>query len=400
MRVISFVEGVRKDAGGIGIVGVPPLAYSIADQGHEVLLSIGGDLIPGTESLLKKGNDLYKVVAYPAYGRRCFSIKQILNSYQLVKQADFVTLNSLYSFPVLVGYLIARFHKKPYGLWSHGVLAPFQRRVSLRKKAIYDFIVGKRILNEASVLVFTGLGEREGANSLNLRSPSVIIPLGMDISEYENLPERGSFRKKYLNGYEGPLVLYLGRLASIKGLELLIEAMALVLQQIPEARLVIVGAADPPRFEEKVRDWIKKSGIENSTIMTGLIQYHKKLNAFVDADLFVLPSHSENFSSAMFEAMASRLPVVVSDSLNLAPEVEKAGAGLVLPRQAPLFAEGIITLLRDAKLRQEMGENGHRLAELYTWDSTGDKISRTFKAILNHNPLPEDLYPQSGVVKS
>ncbi|NWJ98435.1 MAG: glycosyltransferase [Chloroflexi bacterium] len=397
MRIISFVGGANKYTGGIGLASMPPLTHSIAEQGHEELLSIAGDLIPGIESLLKKGNEHYKVVAYPAYGRRGFSIGQFLNSYQLVKQTDFVTLHSLYCFPVLVGYLMARFCKKPYGLWPHGVLAPFQRQVSVRKKAIYDFIVGKRILNEASVIVFTALGEREEAKTLNLRSPSVIIPHGIDLSEYETLPERGSFRQKYLNGYEGPLVLYLGRLAPKKGLELLIEAMALVLQQVPEARLVIAGAADPPHFEEKVRDWVKKNSIENSIIMTGLIQYHKKLNAFVDADLFVLPSHAENFSSAMFEAMASRLPVVVSESLNLAPEVKKAGAGLVLPRQAPLFAEGIITLLRDAKLRQEMGENGHRLAELYTWDSTGDKISRTFKAILDHNPLPEDLYPQADL---
>ncbi|NWJ98434.1 MAG: glycosyltransferase [Chloroflexi bacterium] len=400
MRVISFVEGASKEAGGIGFVGVPYIAHSIADQGHEVLLSIGGDLIPGTESLLKKGNDLYKVVAYPAYGRRCFSIKQILNSYQLVKQADFVMLHSLYSFPVLVGYLMARLHKKPYGLWPHGVLAPFQRRVSARKKAIFNLIIGNRILNEASVLFYSALGEREEAKPLNLQPPTIIVPHGMDLSEYENLPERGVFRQKYINGYEGPLVLYLGRLASKKGLELLIAAMAQVLQQVPEARLVIVGAADPPRFEGEIRTWIKEHGIENRTIMTGLIPYQEKLHAFVDADLFVLPSHAENFGFAMFEAMASRLPVVISDSLNLAEEVKKAGAGLVLPRQAPLFAEGIITLLRDAKLRQEMGENGHRLAELYTWDSTGDKISRTFKAILNHNPLPEDLYPQSGVVKS
>jgi glycosyltransferase involved in cell wall biosynthesis len=63
----------------------------------------------------------------------------------------------------------------------------------------------------------------------------------------------------------------------------------------------------------------------------------KKLEAFADADIFVLPSHAENFAFAMFEAMASRIPVVISNTLNFAPEVERYSGGLVVKRDSSSF---------------------------------------------------------------
>jgi glycosyltransferase involved in cell wall biosynthesis len=312
---------------------------------------------------------------------------------RFAREADFITLHSLYSFPVLAGYLLARLYRKPYGLWPHGVLMPSQRKISARKKWVYDQLVAGRMLRQASALFFSGAEEREDALKLGLTAPSVLIPHGFDSREYEGLPPRGKFRAKYLPGHEGPLVLYVSRLNWRKGLEILAEAFALVIRQAPDARLAIVGSGDPPNFEAQVRDWLHQYGVDRRTVMTGLLTGQQKLEAFADADVFAFPSLAENFGFAMFEAMASRVPVVVSETLEYAGEVQRYEAGLVVRRDAQGFADGITRLLANAELRRRTGENGLKMARAFSWEKCGESIERTLECILHGKPPPADLVP-------
>ena len=79
-----------------------------------------------------------------------------------------------------------------------------------------------------------------------------------------------------------------------------------------DAIIAIVGGADPPAFGKDVAQWVRRSTVSSHIVMIGLADETQKLEAFADADVFVLPSEAENFGFAMFEAMASRVPVVVS----------------------------------------------------------------------------------------
>jgi glycosyltransferase involved in cell wall biosynthesis len=313
-----------------------------------------------------------------------------LNKY--VPDADFITLHSLYSFPVLAGYLLARRHHKPYGLWPHGVLAPFQRKVHWRRKWLYDRVIAWRILKEAKVLFFSALGERKEIQSLNLTTPAVIIPHGIDTQKYIELPRRGHFRNRYLGGHVGPLVLYLGRLNAKKGLDLLVEAMAKVFEKMPNVRLAIAGGADPPRFMDQVNTQLKKLGIADRAILTGRLSDQEKMEAFADSDVFVMASHAENFSFAMFEAMASRIPVVISNTLNFAQEVKRNSAGIIVDRDPISFANAILDLLQETEVgRHQIGENGRNLAYDFSWEACGEKMEQTIKCILQGKPLPAEL---------
>lgn len=142
-------------------------------------------------------------------------------------------------------------------------------------------------------------------------------------------------------------MLYLGRLNAKKGLDVLIQAVARVARHVPDVRLAIAGAGDPPAFAEKVQRWLSESGLSERAVMTGLLTHDEKRSAFADADVFMLPSHAENFAFAMFEAMASRLPVIVAESLNFAAQVAAYGAGLVVPRTVEAFAAAIEAVLDD-----------------------------------------------------
>jgi glycosyltransferase involved in cell wall biosynthesis len=397
MNLVLVAEGARIEMGGLGLVAVPPIARALAGRGHRVVLEIFGPVIPGAESFVTHDpsrafrSDLV-AISYPARGRFAFAPGAVPALRSHVAGADFVMLHSLYSFAVLSGYGAARMHGKKYGVWPHGVLAPFQRSVSARRKAVYNRLAGKRIMDDAAVIFYNAAGERDEAAVVQpAHVPSVIIPHGIDLEPFSNLPARGSFRAKYLNGFDGPLVLYLGRLNAKKGLDLLVQAMRHVHAHMSGTRLAIVGAGDPPEFAKQVANWVQEAGLAEVVVMPGLMMGDAKLAALADADVAVLPSQQENFSFAMFEALASRLPVVISDGFNFAPEVERFRAGRVVSRAADAFARAILDVLENPEAARRMGERGAQLAAQYSWGAVGKQLERAIQALVTNQPLPRDL---------
>ena len=402
MKVLGFCEGARDDAGGIGLIGVPGIHRALAARGHQDALAVAGRPMPSALPMIRKhlsdilGSDdpsATGVVCFPAYGRWYFSPGLYRETAPFVRDADFVTMHSLYSYPVLVGYLLARRYRKPYGVWPHGVLAPVQRLVSPHQKAFYDMGLAHRILASASVLFYSAEGEREEARALGLSTPSLVIPHGIDIGPFADLPEPGLFRTRYIARHGGPLVLYLGRLNTKKGLDLLVDAMAMVLKNIPDAKLAIAGGGHPPEFADQVRKWIARAGIGHACVLTGILDEADKRSALTDCDVFVLPSASENFGFSMFEAMACRRAIVCSDTLNYADEVRAENAGVVVERSPDAMSRAIAALLQDAQRRMELGINGRRLAAKYSWESCGQRIEVAIQSVLSRQPFPANLQP-------
>lgn len=274
MKIVSLVEGAVVRKGSMGIIGVPLALQKLAERGHNVILLVSGDVSPGTERFLahdvqsalsrKEGAGTFGTLRFQSWPVWALSISILRTASRLAREADLIFLNSLYSFPVMLGYLLARVYRKPYGIWPHGVLAPFQRKKSARKKWIYDRLVGRRILDNASVVFYTASGEQGEAAQLGLTAPWVVVPNGIDVDAFSHLPELGRFRARFLNGYRGPLVIFLARLSAKKGVDLLIDAMAEVVKQIPDVRLAIIGGPDPPSFSRQVQSWVSKSGPRGS----------------------------------------------------------------------------------------------------------------------------------------
>src|SRR5437868_6512314 len=147
MTITSFVEGATVRKGGIGIVGVPVILGSTANRGHRIVVMMAGPPIlgreefvtPDVESALKRrqGAGTFGIVTFKAWMNWAFSPGILWKARKVIRSSDFIGLHSLYSFPVLAGYLFARYYRIPYGIWLHGVLSPFQRQISARKKWFY-----------------------------------------------------------------------------------------------------------------------------------------------------------------------------------------------------------------------------------------------------------------------
>jgi glycosyltransferase involved in cell wall biosynthesis len=402
VRIFNFVEGAWPRPGGVGIGCVPKIGLSLAASGVRVVLVCGGPPTPGYESLVQPdvraassksiGRGSFAIVTVRSWGKYAFAPSILWHVGPHVCDADALALHSVYSFPVLAGYLLARLWRRPYVVWPHGVLAPFMRRIGRRKKWIYDALFARRMLKGAAAIICTGEGERREVHSIDPALRTVVVPHGIALNSFDSLPERGRFRARYMNGHQGPLILYLGRLAAVKNPRLLIAAFAQVLTSTPSARLALVGPPDPPSFAQTVAGWLREFGVVGETAVTGAItDMAAKQEALADADVFVMPSHTENFCHALFEAMAAGLPSIVSDSVNYGGEVAANGAGLALRREPDEFARGILRLLGDSELRREMGSNARRMAAGYSWEKCGERIGATLRSVIAGQPLPADL---------
>jgi glycosyltransferase involved in cell wall biosynthesis len=133
------------------------------------------------------------------------------------------------------------------------------------------------------------------------------------------------------------------------------------LRVYPTAALVIAGEDDSPLIHN-LRRLSSELGIEGSVFWPGFLSGSAKVAALADADVFVLPSYSENFGMAPVEAMSFGLPVVVTDQVGIHREISRDRAGIVTPPSVEPLASALVLLLQDDALRSEMARNALRLA--------------------------------------
>jgi glycosyltransferase involved in cell wall biosynthesis len=225
----------------------------------------------------------------------------------------------------------------------------------------------RKNLERAALLHYTTEIERRAVERIKLKPPTIVEPLGLDLSEFDNLPARGLFRAKHPQlGRERPIVLFLGRVHYGKGLELLIPALARMKRT--DAMLVIAGP-DAEGYGKLFKELIARHGVGDRVIFTGMLSGSDKLAALVDADLLSAPSYHEDFGLAVVEALACGTPVVVSDQVNIHPEIRSAEVGGVVPLDVDALARELDRWLDDENLRRGAAERAPAFVrEHYDWN--------------------------------
>jgi glycosyltransferase involved in cell wall biosynthesis len=269
----------------------------------------------------------------------------------------------------------------------HGALDPYLYDKSSRSvwlKRLYERWFDLPNLHGAGAIHYTAEEERERVGFLKLRAPSFVVPNGLDWALYRSLPPRGELRARWGLG-EAPLVLFLGRLHFKKGLDLLIPAFDEVRKKIADAQLVIAGPENDG-YGLKVRGWVRERGLQHAVHFVGPLHGTDVVQAYVDADVFALPSYTENFGMTVAEAMACALPVVISDQVHIHAEVTQAGAGLVTRCESAEVAAALEALLRAPERRRAMGEVGRRLVQdRYTWPAIVDALIQEYEAVIERH---------------
>lgn len=280
--------------------------------------------------------------------------------------ADVVHLHSLYLFHDWAAGRICRRAGVPYIVRPHGTLDPYIWRRHRARKRVMEWAFQNRVLRHAAAIHYTTEEEMRLAAPHAQGTPGVVVPLGVELDEYESLPPPEQFFARHPETRGKRIVLFLSRLHEKKGLDILTAAFGRIAKTFPDAHLVLAGPDDG--IGTRLDGWLREAGIADRTTRTGMVEGEDKRAALAAASLFVLPSYSENFGIAVLEAMAAGLPVVISDQVNLWREIERSGAGLIGGCEVDAFAGLLARLLGDPAEARRMGQAGLKLArEEFAW---------------------------------
>lgn len=250
---------------------------------------------------------------------------------------DAVIINGVWGFHLFAAWLVLRETNIPYFVFTHGMLDPwFKRRYPLKhiKKWLYWPWAVYPVLRDADSLFFTCKQEL-----LLARQSFWLYDCAESVIDYGTLgiPDiRKDYTSEFLaqhpSLYGKQLFLFLGRVHPKKGPDLLVRSIAHLQAEglwDPNCMtLVMAGPADS-LYARKLVNLAEILHVSGSLYWTGMLTGDQKWGAFQSAEVFVLPSHQENFGIAVAEALSSGTPVLISHSVNIFSEILSDDAGFV-----------------------------------------------------------------------
>ncbi len=351
MRILHYHAGIRLAQGGV-VRAVLDLAGGLASAGHEVVLATPDDAdVP--DAWRAGGDDRPRVLRTPAPGRLpgvgSADFRRVLG--RELEACDVVHLHGMW---IPANVTIARLATglgRPMVLSAHGMLDDWSMSIRPAKKAVFMALAGRRMLRDAAAVHFCAEGEfRQGSRRLP-RDNGVVIPLLMDLSAFRDLPEQSS------PPTDRQRIAFLSRLHPVKGLEVLMDAVARLLPTHPRLDLLVAGTGDPG-YERSLHEHAARLGLGERCRFLGFTGGRDKVRLLAEADLFVVPTLHENFGFVLLESLAAGTAVLTTREANTSPEIIAADAGRVAERTPEAMAEAIADLLADPAELQAMGRRG------------------------------------------
>jgi glycosyltransferase involved in cell wall biosynthesis len=245
----------------------------------------------------------------------------------------------------------------------------------------------KFALKHSILCIAISRGTQNQVFKFNKNTATKIIPLGVDLKQFH--PNKYNKKIKESIGNGNLFLLGVGRLAEKKGFRYLIEAMPLILQEIPSAKLTIVGFGPQKSLLEK---YIQELNLSSSVFLTGGKTGKELQEWFATADIFIGPSivtpdgDTEGQGVVFLEAMASGTPVIASDVGGIKDVVRDRFSGLLVPEKNPqAIAKQVVKLTRDRTLREQLIQNAIELVRSdYSWEQCARKHQKTYEQCINN----------------
>lgn len=342
MKILRVISSLNPANGG-PINGLNSSTPLLIEKGHEVeVLSLDDPLSPWISSLD------YRVTTFKGSG----------GAFQYNSKFKYWLDNNVENYDVVIIHGLWQFHSYstakaciksgvPYVLFTHGMLDPWFNKGSLLKtlkKTIYWKFFESFSVNNASTVLFTSQEECELARLpfspysasekvVSYGSPSPKISVDFTIEKFmNNFPALKGKR----------FALFLSRIHPKKGIDLIIDAIGCV-DNLPENFMLAIAGPDSEGLKIKLIKQLKKLGLEERVIWLGMLQGSDKWAAFMEAEVFILPSHQENFGIVVAESLSTGTPVLISNKVNIWREIKDSGAGLVQNDDI----KGVINLLNE-----------------------------------------------------
>lgn len=283
-----------------------------------------------------------------------------------------------------VGHWAARWalrHRVPLVMQPHGMLEPWALGHKARKKRIGMALFQRNDLDAARVLIATSSQEYENIRKLGLRQPVAVIPNGVDLAASQRVGNEPPRRPERVRS-----VLFLSRIHPIKGLLNLMHAWA---RLAPRGWHLRIAGPDEGGHLAEVMALAERLGIAESVAFVGEVDGERKSETYRDADLFVLPTFSENFGVVVAEALAHGLPVITTRGAPWADlEAERCGWWIDIGVEPLVDALREVMALGDDE-RRAMGERGREYVRRYDWSAIARDTVAVYAWVLGRRPRPD-----------
>ena len=359
MKVLQAIVGIPKAAGTS--VFCAELSNALAVTGQDVTIAVVNPL-DGDRYLI---DPRVKLVA----------IADLFHSVSAQRSHpafDLVHIHALWS-PVL--HRVARWARAS-GLpvvWSpHGMITPWAMNNKRLKKLLGWYLYQKKDLECAALLHATAESEVDDIRRMGLRNPIVVAPLGVRIVRDERVKKDGGKRT----------LLFVSRVQRKKGLPNLVEAWSRMPKEIRNGWQVRIVGPDQDNHTSELKEKCELAGVRGEFDFVGPKFGNELAAEYAAADLFVLPTHSENFGAVVIESLARGVPVICTKG---APwkelETVRCGRWIDIGVEPLVSALTELMSLSDAE-RHEMGARGRELAEKkYSWPAVCQKMVEGYERL-------------------
>ena len=306
-----------------------------------------------------------------------------LYSFQKTEGTTYDLVHSHYWLSGRVGMTLSRTWNVPHVATFHTLAqTKLRARVGEREPARRSK-VESLVMRDADAIIVSTEEEKQDAVRLYDAHPQKIkvIPAGVNLDTFK--PVNQSIARQRVGIHEKQVILYIGRIEPLKGIDVLLEAAAL-LDRSDDIRVLIVGGSPGNDAElDRLKALTTELGIESMVTFTGAIKQNKLPDYYSAADVFVLPSHSESFGLAALEAMACGAPVVVSRVGGLKTFIDNGESGYLVPWRCPEpFVQRLEMLLANPLLREAMGRAARAKALQMGWGHTADRMLGFYSSLL------------------
>ena len=370
MKILQVIQFVSRMMGGSSIA-VCELSKNLVRLGNEVTVCTSDYAYDQEYAGRLTGVEIVKFKSFGGKLRYTPGMGAWLK--QNIKNYDVIQLNNYWSYQNIIAMRCAVTAGVPYVFCAHGSL-PIHFG-SYLMKMIFDKTYGRQILcNAAGVVAIAPMEQAQMIKRGIGRNLIHIVPNGIKAPEDVGLSGE-EIRRQYGIKENERIVLFLGRIHKIKGVDLLVEAFNNVQKVRKDLRLMIVGPDDG--HLDFVRSMIDRYNLSEKVLIVGPLFGKKKYQAYKSAAIYVLPSRYEMFGSTILEACSCGTPVIITDTCGI-KDVIQDFCGEVIPFDISALEKAIISLLDNDGLRKEYGNNGYKMVrEQYSWD----KIAKLYESV-------------------
>ena len=292
-------------------------------------------------------------------------------------------VHSHYWLSAWIGQRLAKGQGIPHVVTFHTLaLIKMQSRAGEVEPKEREIVEREAMLNADRIVAFSG-HERDAMARLYGADPSrvMLAPCGVDLTKFRPMDQKEVRRRLGMNGEK--VLLYVGRVEPLKGLDLLVETAVQMEAESENLRMMVVGGGGPGEPEtDRVRRLAKERQVDGLIDFVGRVDHDELPLYYNAADVCLVPSYYESFGLVALESMACGTPVVATRVGGLPTLVHHGHTGYLKSWRCPeAFANSVEMIISSQRLQESLGNAARRRAELMGWPNVASMISEEYRAL-------------------